>query len=84
MQSNNRQEGREPGMYSQQKVNPHQSLILNTSPIQNSMSQNPLNQSMVTSFITSGQNIHNYPSISTFANTSSQRNLNSTQSTVVL
>jgi hypothetical protein len=68
------------------KQGTHNSMIFN-SPIQNNLTSNqgnPLNQSMVTGYLHSNsQHVHNYPAMANFSNTSSHRNLNSTQNTFV-
>jgi len=68
------------------KPTTHSSMIYNTSTIHNNLANqaNPLNQSMVTSYIHSNnQNMINYPSMSNFSNTASHRTLNLNQNNFV-
>lgn len=73
-------------IFSGTKQSTHNSMIFN-SPIQNNLMSNqgnPLNQSMVTGYLHSNsQHVHNYPAMANFSNTSSHRNLNSTQNAFV-
>lgn len=68
------------------KPSTHSSMIYNANTIQNNTANqaNPLNQSMVTSYIHSNnQNMNNYPSMSNFSNTASHRTLNPNQTNFV-
>ena len=73
-------------IFSGTKQATHNSMIFN-SPIQNNLTNfqgNPLNQSMVTGYLHSNsQHVHNYPAMANFSNTSSHRNLNTTQNAFV-
>lgn len=73
-------------IFSGTKQATHNSMIFN-SPIQNDLTNfpgNPLNQSMVTGYLHSNsQHVHNYPAMANFSNTSSHRNLNTTQNAFV-